>query len=80
MNPEVEDRAAELRRQRLPFVHAPALVVHGERDGLVPPAYAEEFASLIPDARVEMIPGAGHYPMLDEEDAFVAAVEAFLGR
>src|SRR5215217_2900851 len=35
-------------RRRLPFVQAPTLVIHGERDALVPLAYADEFARLIP--------------------------------
>ncbi|MBN8872749.1 MAG: alpha/beta hydrolase [Rhodospirillales bacterium] len=60
--------------RRLPFVHAPTLVVHGAADGLVPPAHAEAFARLIPAARVAMIPNAGHLPMVEQEDAFLAAV------
>jgi pimeloyl-ACP methyl ester carboxylesterase len=64
--------------RRLPFVHAPTLVVHGADDGLVPAAYAEEFARLIPGAKVRLIAGSGHYPMFDHEDEFVGAVESFL--
>jgi pimeloyl-ACP methyl ester carboxylesterase len=65
-------------RRRLPFVKAPTLVVHGAEDGLVPAAYADEFASIIPDARVAIIAGAGHYPMVTHEREFVDAVERFL--
>ncbi len=65
-------------RRRLPFVQAPTLVIHGEGDGLVPPAYADEFARLIPDARVTRIAGAGHLPMVEQEEAFVRAVAEFL--
>ena len=60
--------------RRLPFVHAPTVVLHGAADGLVPPAHAEAFAHLIPDARVVRIPNAGHLPMLEQEDAFLTAV------
>jgi len=65
-------------RRRLKYVTAPTLVVHGASDGLLPLPYAEEMVSLISDARLHVIEGAGHYPMIEQEDAFVAAVEGFL--
>lgn len=65
-------------RRRLPLIDAPTLVVHGTSDGLVPPSYAAEFARLIPDARLAPIEGAGHYPMVEREDEFVATVTEFL--
>jgi pimeloyl-ACP methyl ester carboxylesterase len=65
-------------RRRLPHLTVPTLVLHGESDGLVPVAYAQELASRIPDAKLVTIPGAGHLPMIEAEDAFVSAVTAFL--
>ncbi len=65
--------------RRLPFVEAPTLVLHGAQDGLVPPAYGQRLASLIPNAGFQAIEGAGHMPMLEAEDAFTAAVTSFLG-
>jgi pimeloyl-ACP methyl ester carboxylesterase len=65
-------------RRRLPHVDAPTLVVHGTSDGLVPTAYAEEFVRLIPDATLAQIADAGHYPMVEQEAAFVSAVRSFL--
>jgi pimeloyl-ACP methyl ester carboxylesterase len=62
----------------LPYVQAKTLVVHGESDGLVPVAYADEFARLIRDARVARIAGAGHLPQLECEDEFLRLVEDFL--
>jgi len=64
--------------RRLGAIHAPTLVVHGAQDRLVPPAYAHEFARLIPRARVAVIPSAGHLPMIEQEDAFTTAVSGFL--
>jgi pimeloyl-ACP methyl ester carboxylesterase len=64
--------------RRLPLIQAPTLVVHGASDGLVPPVYAEEFARLVPNARVQQIDQAGHLPMVEREDAFISAVERFL--
>ena len=65
-------------RRRLQYVTAPTLVVHGASDGLLPVAYAQEMVSLISDAKLEVIEAAGHYPMIEQEDAFVALVEGFL--
>ncbi|MGE0418854.1 MAG: alpha/beta fold hydrolase [Acetobacteraceae bacterium] len=64
--------------RRLPFIQAPTLILHGSADGLVPPAHAEAFARLIPHAQIELIHDAGHLPMVEAEDAFIAAVSAFL--
>ena len=65
-------------RKRLPLIQAPTLVVMGGSDQIVGEAYGPSFASLIPDARVEVIPDAGHSLMLEEPDAFLKAVQGFL--
>jgi pimeloyl-ACP methyl ester carboxylesterase len=67
-------------RRRLQYVEAPTLVVHGVADGFVPVEYAEELVRLVPQAELVRIEDAGHYPMLEQEDAFISAVEGFLGR
>ncbi len=45
---------------RLAQVEAPTLVIHGTEDQLLPVANAELIASLIPHARLEILPGVGH--------------------
>jgi pimeloyl-ACP methyl ester carboxylesterase len=65
-------------RRRLPYLRARTLVVAGASDGLVPPAYAAEFVRLIPRAELAVIPNAGHYPLIEQEDQFIAAVGKFL--
>lgn len=65
-------------RRRLGHVTAPALVVHGSSDGLLPVPYAEELARLLPDAELAVIDEAGHYPMVEQEEEFVRVVEKFL--
>jgi len=59
-------------------IGTPTLVVWGERDTLVPTRLAEEWRDAIPGARLELIPRAGHVPMVENPSAFVAAVLAFL--
>jgi pimeloyl-ACP methyl ester carboxylesterase len=48
----------------LPSVRLPVLFVHGELDA-VPPSASVETAKLISGARVELIPGCGHFPWLE---------------
>ncbi len=45
---------------RLGEVTAPTLVMHGDEDQMLPVANGELIARLIPDARFELFPGAGH--------------------
>ncbi|MBO0690704.1 MAG: alpha/beta hydrolase [Candidatus Dormibacteraeota bacterium] len=65
--------------RRIHRVTAPALVIWGGRDRLIPPVYAEEFATRLPGAQVEIIPEAAHLPHLETPDAVRERVLAFLG-
>jgi pimeloyl-ACP methyl ester carboxylesterase len=65
-------------RRRLCYISAPTLVIHGESDGIVPLAHAEELARLLPNAELEIMPLAGHLPMFEAEDQFVNAVQKFV--
>src|ERR1700733_13162736 len=47
-------------------IDAPTMVVHGEDDRLIPKANGELIAREIPDARLRLIPHAGHYYSTDE--------------
>jgi len=48
---------------RLHEISVPTLVLHGDEDRIVPIANGEMLASAIPDARLEVLAGAGHiYP------------------
>jgi 3-oxoadipate enol-lactonase len=54
---------ASARFASLPWLdrlRAPTLVMHGERDRLVPLAASRLLASRIPDAELAVVPGAGH--------------------
>lgn len=62
---------------RLRRVSAPALVVWGRQDGILPPAYAERWATLL-GARIAWIDGCGHLPPVERPAAFADAVESFL--
>jgi pimeloyl-ACP methyl ester carboxylesterase len=55
----------------------PTLLVWGEADQVVPVQQADVWASRLPDARVEVLPGAGHL-VLQEHPRAAQAIEEFL--
>lgn len=65
-------------RERLPGVRAPALVLHGDRDRVVPLAGAQALARGLPAARLHRFPGAGHVPFLSSPAAFLTVTRDFL--
>jgi len=65
-------------KKRLHRISAPTLIVWGKHDGIVPPVYAEEFASRIAGSRVEMLEDAGHVPHLEQMGRVLEVVEEFL--
>lgn len=64
--------------RRLPRYDRPALVVWGERDRFVPVAHAHAYAAGLKDARLELVPGAGHSVHLEHPDTVARAVSAFV--
>lgn len=56
----------------------PVLVVHGEKDPLVPLAMAEATRAFFPQGRLLVLPGLGHSPQLEGPEVFLGALEAFL--
>lgn len=72
--------ASEGRREALKQVRTPTLVIHGDRDTVIPPAHARDTADAIPGAQLRVIPGLGHgtaFPGLWEE--IVSAIAGFTG-
>jgi pimeloyl-ACP methyl ester carboxylesterase len=65
-------------RHDLQHISVPTLVVWGERDRLVPTRLAQTWTDSIPNARLELIPGTAHIPMVENPSAFVQAVLDFL--
>ena len=65
-------------RARLAELSMPVLVLHGTEDALIPASAARELASLIPRARLVLVPGAGHVIATDAEDETASALLDFL--
>ena len=55
----------------------PALVLWGQQDGIVPPAYGEKIVAALPHARFERVASAAHYPQIEQPEAVAAAIERF---
>lgn len=65
--------------KRLHRITRPVLMVWGENDGIATPAYGKAYAGLFPACRFATIAKAGHYPHLEQPDAFIKLVDGFLG-
>jgi 3-oxoadipate enol-lactonase len=64
--------------ERLPEISAPTLVLTGDEDGVVDPRNSELLGERIPDARLELFPGAGHLFFWERPARFVEVVTEFL--
>jgi len=62
----------------LPGIGIPTLIVQGEKDGARTPAVGAEMAALIPNARLEVVPGVGHTPMLEAPTTWRRLFHGFL--
>lgn len=62
----------------LPFLRKPTLVMMGEDDAIVPLVNGKMLASLIPDARLEVMAGGGHLFLLTHAEESVAILREFL--
>jgi non-heme chloroperoxidase len=51
-------------------IDASTLVIGGTSDVITPPAESRRLAELIPNARLELLPGAGHMIMLERTELF----------
>jgi pimeloyl-ACP methyl ester carboxylesterase len=59
-------------------IQVPTLLIWGKQDGVIAPAYAEEFARRITGSRVELVDRAGHLPHLEQPEAVARLVRDFL--
>jgi pimeloyl-ACP methyl ester carboxylesterase len=64
--------------KRLYRLTTDTLLVWGDADRLIGPAYATHWQALLPQARLQMIERAGHMLPYEQPDAFVKALEGFL--
>jgi len=58
----------------------PTLLMWGENDPMIPVEHAREAHRLMPNSRLEVIPGAGHFPFNDDPEGFVALLSDFVAQ
>ena len=71
--------AADVRDQVPLARDLPVLLVHGSADAICLPAASEWIHAQLPQARREVLLGAGHAPQLSRPDAVTALLAAFAG-
>ncbi len=64
--------------RRLRHVDVPTLLLWGESDRIVTPAYGAAYADAFGDGRLEVIPEAGHLPHIEQPAATFAAIDHYL--
>ncbi|TXJ86135.1 alpha/beta hydrolase [Streptomyces lavendulae] len=64
-------------RGRLHRVDVPVLVVWGERDGIASTAYGRGYATSFPHGHFAPIPGAGHFPHIEQLGRTLGAIGDF---
>jgi len=64
--------------ERLPQVQAPTLIIHGDRDLLMPVENAEVLRQSIRGSRVQIVPGVGHLFFWEKPQEAAQAIMQFL--
>jgi pimeloyl-ACP methyl ester carboxylesterase len=58
--------------------NVPFLIVWGKRDPIIPVAHGRAAHELVPNSRLEIFDGSGHFPHVDEPDRFTRLLLEFL--
>lgn len=59
-------------------IEVPTLLAWGASDRVVSPDYGRAYSRLVPGSQFALIEGAGHHPEIEQPEAFVERVAAFL--
>jgi pimeloyl-ACP methyl ester carboxylesterase len=63
---------------RLSGLNVPTLVLWGESDQIVTPAYGQAYAAAIKRARFEVLPDTGHMPQMETPDLVLQRIAGFV--
>ena len=67
-------------RAVLPNVAAPTAVIVGEQDAMTPVSQARVIHELMPGSTLQVIPGCGHLPPIEQPEVMAALLKALLSR
>jgi pimeloyl-ACP methyl ester carboxylesterase len=71
-------RARLMMRDDVAQLFVPTLFAWGDADMFAPPSSGHDMAARMPNARLEVIAGAGHLPYLDRPEAVADAILGFM--
>ena len=63
----------------LEAIHAPTLVLHGDRDRVIHVSTGRALADRLPNARLEVLEGIGHLPQVEAPVRVARSIERFVG-
>jgi pimeloyl-ACP methyl ester carboxylesterase len=72
------ERSMNRDRTRYRKLTMPSLLVWGENDAITPLPQGQDLSSLLPDAKLVVLPHTGHIPAIEDATAFNAALLGFL--
>jgi pimeloyl-ACP methyl ester carboxylesterase len=72
------DRGLQLSETERASIRQPVRFIWGDGDVFGGPDIARDFVRPFPDARLEIVPGAGHSPWMDDAELAAALVKRFL--
>jgi pimeloyl-ACP methyl ester carboxylesterase len=64
-------------RHAVQHIAVPAMVLVGEQDRMTPPSSSVALAGELPKGRLEVIPRAGHFPMMEAHEEFNRRLVSF---
>lgn len=62
----------------LPNMKMPTLIMVGSEDDQLPVSLSEKMHTAIPDSRLEVFQGSGHFMMVEDPDGFYSVLDGFL--
>lgn len=74
----VSERASIEMPQAYTQLTVPTLLVSGEHDQIIPVELGQQAAKLSPQVQHVVIPGTGHFPMLEDSETYLQLVKQFL--
>ncbi len=63
---------------RLHMIQQPTLLLWGRQDNVTPPGVADDFLTMLPDARLTWLDNCGHAPMIEHPEPFAHRTREFL--
>jgi len=75
---DIEGQRASARDKLYLAEEVPTLLIWGERDPVIPSEHGRATQREIPNSRLELFPGAGHFPYLVDPQRFVEALSDFI--